>query len=158
HLAASRRARLLLVSRRGLPPRAQWDEWCALRSDRTAQTIAAVRALEAAGAEVEVAAADVTDAGAVAEIVALAHRRFGALHAGVHAAGVLDDGLIQLRPAARLAAVLAPKVRGALALDAATAATPPELMVLFSSVSGLAGIPGQSDYAAASTFLDAFAH
>jgi acyl transferase domain-containing protein/thioesterase domain-containing protein len=158
HLATTRRARLVLAGRTALPPRAQWQEWRALRRDRTSDVLAAIAAMEAAGAEVEVVAADVATPAGARAAVARAEQRFGALHGVLHAAGVLDDGLIQLRRPAQLDAVLAPKVRGAEQLDAATAHLEPELFVLFSSVSGLASIPGQCDYAAASTFLDAFAH
>ncbi|MBL8756621.1 MAG: SDR family NAD(P)-dependent oxidoreductase [Planctomycetes bacterium] len=158
HLARQR-AKLVLVGRRGLPPRATWDEWTALRlGDPVAAVIARVRDLERQGAEVEVVAADVADAEAMARVVRFVQGRFGALHGVVHAAGVLDDGPLMTRQRARVERMLAPKVRGAQVLDAATAALAPELFVLFGSTSGLHGIPGQCDYAAANAALDAFAH
>ncbi|MGE3174850.1 MAG: SDR family NAD(P)-dependent oxidoreductase [Planctomycetota bacterium] len=158
-LATRCRARLVLVSRRGLPPREAWDGWLALRpDDAVGRAIARVRALEAAGSEVLVCAADVGDLAAMTDVVARAQARFGALHGVFHAAGVLDDGPIQLRRAEQVERVLRPKVLGAQVLDAATAALEPGLMVLFASTSGLRGIPGQCDYAAANAFLDSFAH
>jgi acyl transferase domain-containing protein len=159
HLAATARARLVLVGRRGLPPRALWDEWLQLRpGDRTATLVQRVRELERRGAEVAIAAVDVTDRAAVAAVVRAARTQFGGLHGVVHAAGVLDDGLIQMRTPERTERMLAPKLRGAHVLDAATADHPPETFVVFGSTSGLAGIPGQCDYAAANAALDAFAH
>ncbi len=53
--------------------------------------------------------------------------------------------------------VLAPKVKGSLALDAALRGVRLDFLVLFSSVSSVLGLEGQCDYAAANAFLDAFA-
>ena len=159
HLADVAKARLVLLGRRGLPPRELWNRWLELRrGDAKAQLIQRVRELERRGAEVEVVAADVTDAAAMATVVRGVRARFGALHGIVHAAGVLDDGLIQMRTAEQSARMLRPKLQGAAVLDEVTKEQPPELFVVFGSTSGLAGIPGQCDYAAANAGLDAFAH
>ncbi|MEZ6036430.1 MAG: SDR family NAD(P)-dependent oxidoreductase [Planctomycetota bacterium] len=158
HLARRTEARLVLVSRRGLPPRLHWDEWLELRhGDPVAERIRRIRAMEAAGAEVEVIAADVTDRAAVERAVRAARQRFGALHGVVHTAGVLDDGPILTRQPAQTDRVLRPKVDGARVLDEVTADQPLDVFVVFGSTSGLAGIPGQCDYAAANAALDAFA-
>ncbi|MBL9075949.1 MAG: SDR family NAD(P)-dependent oxidoreductase [Planctomycetes bacterium] len=158
HLAQQAQAKLVLLGRRGLPPRELWDEWLRQRTgDRIAGLVQRVRELERRGAEVHVAAADVTDRAAIDRVVREARTRFGALHGVVHTAGVLDDGLIQSRAPERSERMLAPKLLGAQVLDAATADHPPELFVVFGSTSGLAGIPGQCDYAAANAALDAFA-
>jgi hypothetical protein len=63
-LAQSAQARLLLTSRTALPPRGEWDAWLQGHGadDRHAQAIVAVRAIEAAGGEVELAVADAADA------------------------------------------------------------------------------------------------
>ena len=158
HLARQAKARLVLLGRRGLPPRALWEEWLQQRAgDRVAGLVRRVRDLERLGAEVQVAAADVTDRDAIAAVVRDARTRFGGLHGVVHAAGVLDDGLIQTRTLQQTERMLRPKLTGARVLDEATADHPPELFVVFGSTSGLAGIPGQCDYAAANAGLDAFA-
>jgi acyl transferase domain-containing protein len=158
HLATTAKAKLVLLGRRGLPPRSLWNEWVALRpGDRTTGLVQRVQELERRGAEVQIAAADVTDRDAMAAVVRDARARFGGLHGIVHAAGVLDDGLIQTRTPERSDRMLAPKLVGARVLDEVTADHPPEVFVVFGSVSGLAGIPGQCDYAAANAGLDAFA-
>ncbi|HEX5054373.1 MAG TPA: SDR family NAD(P)-dependent oxidoreductase [Planctomycetota bacterium] len=158
HLVSAARCKLVLVARRGLPPRAVWDEWLELRAgDRIAELVQRVRELERRGGEVEVRAADVTDRQAMAEVVRAARLRFGALHGIVHAAGVLDDGLIQMRTPAQTERVMSPKLLGAAVLDEVTADLELEQFVVFASTSGLAGIPGQCDYAAANAGLDAFA-
>lgn len=77
-----------------------------------------------------------------------------------HAAGVLDDGLIDTQTPDRLAAVLAPKLGGWHLLERAvaqvTSGTKP-FVVHFSSMASLLGSPGQSNYCAANGALDALA-
>lgn len=102
-------------------------------------------------------AADVTDASRMAEVVREVIARFGRLDVVLHAAGVLDDGPLLGRTPEQLACVLAPKVRGTEALWQALQVSPPEVLVLFSSVSAVVGAPGQLDYAAANSYLDTFA-
>ncbi len=164
HLAATAKAKLVLVARGALPPREQWDTW--LRDNdpesSTGKRIRHVKALEALGAEVMVAAADVTDLGQMRQVVKQARARFGAIHGVLHTAGVLNDGVIQLKEAAIANKVLAPKLQGTLVLDAALAEggakeAPLDFLVLFSSISAFAGLAGQIDYAAANAFLDAYA-
>jgi amino acid adenylation domain-containing protein len=160
HLATAHAARLVLVGRTALPAPAERDAYVARhgRDDKISARIREIRALEAAGAEVMVAGADVTSLADMKRVVAEARARFGALHGVFHTAGVLDDGIIQLKTRERAAAVLAPKVQGTLALDEALAGVALDFMLLFSSVSALTGLTGQVDYAAANAFLDAFAH
>ena len=109
------------------------------------------------GARVEHAALDVNDADAVAALITDIRTRHGRLDGVLHAAGRLDDGAIGSKTAQSLAAVLAPKVAGTCHLDRALGAEPLDLFLLFGSISGALGNPGQADYAAANAFLDAFA-
>ncbi len=118
---------------------------------------ARLREMEAAGAEVLALAADVTSPASMAAALAAARERFGALHGVIHAAAVPGSGVMQLTSAEAAAAVLAPKVRGALVLEQLLAGEPLDFFVLCSSLSSLLGGPGQADYAAANAFLDAFA-
>ncbi|TDC77256.1 SDR family NAD(P)-dependent oxidoreductase, partial [Micromonospora sp. KC606] len=106
------------------------------------------------GAQVGVATCDLADRAAVARLLAevpAAHP----LTAVVHAAGVLDDGVLTALNPQRLDAVLGAKAGGALHLHELTAGL--SAFVLCSSVSGLLGGPGQGNYAAANSVLDALA-
>ena len=163
HLARRVQAKLVLIGRQGLPERKEWPAQLAngAASPAVARRIRKVMALEALGAEVLVVAADVTDAAQMKLALRHARARFGALHGVLHTAGVLADGVIQLKDASVASSVLAPKVQGTLALEAALADDPRapalDFLMLFSSISAFAGLAGQIDYAAANAFLDAYA-
>ncbi len=111
--------------------------------------------LAALGAEVTVAACDVTDPEALKALLAEVPEQHP-LTAVVHAAGILDDGLVESLTEDRLEAVLAPKTAAA-ALHEATAGTDLAAFVMYSSMSGTFGSPGQGNYAAANAYLDALA-
>ncbi|MFH8953505.1 type I polyketide synthase, partial [Streptomyces albidoflavus] len=110
--------------------------------------------LAAEGAEAVVAACDVSDPEALAELLT-AHP----VTAVVHAAGVLDDGVVTALTPERAAAVLGPKADAALHLDRLTRELGLDLtaFVLFSSAAGVFGNAGQAAYAGANSVLDALA-
>ncbi|MFF7634994.1 type I polyketide synthase [Kitasatospora sp. NPDC008050] len=140
-LARAGAEHLVLTSRRGLA------------ADGAAELAAELTAL---GARVTVAACDVADRAALAEVLAAVPAQFP-LTTVVHAAGVLDDGVLDALTPERLAGVLRPKVAAAVHLDELTRELDLSAFVLFSSFAGAFGGPGQGNYAAANAFLDALA-
>ncbi|WP_421109829.1 SDR family NAD(P)-dependent oxidoreductase, partial [Streptomyces sp. NEAU-S77] len=107
-------------------------------------------------AEVRIAAADVADATAVAELVAgvdPAHPMTGV----IHAAGALDDAMLTAQSPERLARVWAAKATAAANLHTATAHLRLGTFVMFSSFASDLGTPSQANYAAANAFCDALA-
>ncbi|MFI0822794.1 type I polyketide synthase, partial [Streptomyces sp. NPDC021115] len=106
------------------------------------------------GAQVRILSVDVTDADAVAELVAgiaPAHPLTGV----IHAAGVLDDAVLTSLTPRQVARVWEAKATVAAHLHAATADLPLGMFVTFSSAAGVVGNAGQAGYAAANAYVDA---
>jgi len=159
-LAQWRSVRLLLTGRTALPKRADWDRALAEQATDGAvgQAIAAVRDLEAAGADVIAAQADVADNQQMEAAIELARSRWGEIDGVIHAAGVAGDGrLAVLKSPAEAEAVLSPKVSGLAVLTRLLGARPLDFVALMSSINAVVGAPGLCDYAAANAVLDAFA-
>jgi polyketide synthase 12 len=108
------------------------------------------------GAEVTIVACDAGDRDALAGVVAAIPAEFP-LRGVVHAAGALRDGPVTAAGPDDLAAVWRPKAAGAWNLHQVTKDLDLAMFVMFSSLSGIAGNPGQSLYAAANVFLDLLA-
>ncbi|WP_139487920.1 SDR family NAD(P)-dependent oxidoreductase [Brevibacillus dissolubilis] len=113
--------------------------------------------LEALGADIVYRTADVTQQQDVESLIQSITQEYGTLNGIIHAAGVTQDNLIHKKTAEELQNVLAPKVSGVVYLDEATKHIALDLFVLFSSVAGAWGNPGQADYSTANAFMDAYA-
>ncbi|WP_234433338.1 SDR family NAD(P)-dependent oxidoreductase, partial [Streptomyces sp. NRRL WC-3549] len=127
------------------------------RSPLTEERRATLRDLRTTGLTVRYEAVDVTDRDALAALLARVADEHGPLTGVLHAAGVIHDNFVVRKSTEELDRVLAPKVTGLVHLDELTRDQPLELFVCFSSLAGALGNPGQSDYAAANAFMDAYA-
>ncbi|WP_423202408.1 type I polyketide synthase [Mycobacterium decipiens] len=112
--------------------------------------------LSARGVQVEVVACDVADRDAVTALLTRLPQQYP-LTGVIHAAGVLDDAVITSLTPQRVDTVLRAKVDAAWNLHELTRDLGVSAFVLFSSIAGTVGAPGQGNYAAANAFLDALA-
>ncbi|MFI9550073.1 type I polyketide synthase [Nonomuraea endophytica] len=127
------------------------------RSGEAAPGAATLRArLSAAGTKVTFAAADAGDRQALAEVIASVPAEYP-LTAVFHAAAALDDALIGDLTPERIDRALRAKAGGAEHLHELTKDLGLKAFVLFSSVAGLCGVPGQGNYAPGNAYLDALA-
>lgn len=128
------------------------------RRGASSVAIEALKELEQVGAHVVVAKGDVSREEDVARLLAEIARFMPPLRGIVHAAGVLDDGVLLQQDWDQFARVMASKVAGAWNLHMLTKNMALDFFVLFSSAASLLGSLGQGNYAAANGFLDALAH
>ncbi|WP_394845472.1 SDR family NAD(P)-dependent oxidoreductase [Pendulispora brunnea] len=128
-----------------------------LMGRNAASALESIAHLEAQGARVVLAQADVGDAEAVERVLLHIDAELPPLRGVVHAAGVLDDALLAAQDVARYQNVARPKVWGAHHLDRLTRGKGLDFFVLYSSVAAVLGSPGQANYAAANAYLDALA-
>jgi acyl transferase domain-containing protein/NADPH:quinone reductase-like Zn-dependent oxidoreductase/acyl carrier protein len=141
---ASKGARnLVLLSRRGA-------------ADDAAAPV--IEALQREGVRVRAFACDVADRLALSRVFEQVAGEMPPLRGIVHAAMVIDDGLVRGLDGARIREVLAPKVTGARNLDALSRDLALDFFVLYSSATTLFGNPGQASYVAANRYLEVLAH
>ena len=117
----------------------------------------AIDELRRQGVEVSVEVADVTDAAAIDQMLARIGSNLPPLGGVIHSVGVLSDGALGNQTWEKFEEVLWPKMLGAWHLHRATEDLDLDMFVLFSSVAGVMGNPGQSNHAAANAFLDQLA-
>jgi acyl transferase domain-containing protein/tryptophanase/acyl carrier protein len=128
------------------------------RSASGPETDRAVQELTELGAVVTYLPADISDKGDVEKLVRVIANGGQPLTGVIHAAGVIHDNFMVKKNVDEMARVLAPKVTGLVHLDEATKDCKLKHFIAFASSAGALGNIGQSDYAAANAFMDAYSH
>ncbi|MDZ8030982.1 polyketide synthase [Nostoc sp. DedSLP04] len=161
YLAKTVQAKLILIGRKGLPERSQWEQWLETHDsqDSISCKIQKMLVLEELGSEIEVKSADVANYEQMQVAVAEALEKFGQINGVIHAAGIAGGGIVQLKTQDLANSVLAPKVKGTLVLEEIFNLKNINLdfLVLCSSQSSILSEFGQVDYCAANAFLDIYA-
>lgn len=128
------------------------------RSAPTAEAQETIERLRAAGADVRVELGDVAEPGTADRLVAVATATGLPVRGVLHAAAVVEDATLTNISGELIDRCWTPKVYGAWHIHLATADQPLDWFCSFSSAAALVGSPGQGAYAAANSWLDAFAH
>jgi NAD(P)-dependent dehydrogenase (short-subunit alcohol dehydrogenase family)/acyl carrier protein len=160
HLARTRKAKLALLGRAGLPQREGWQQWLEEHGDgdEVSSKIRKVRELEAAGAEVLPLRADVSDEQQMLEAVARTAERFGRIDGVIHgaaAAANADKEISETTPA-DCRRQFQSKVRGLLMLEKVFQGRKLKFCLMLSSLSSVLGGMTFTAYAAANIFMDTF--
>jgi thioester reductase-like protein len=128
------------------------------RRKASSQVQETLNQLEQLGAKILVAQADVSNEEDVVRVLEAVEASMPSLRGIIHAAGILDDGILLQQNSEQFTRVMDPKVKGAWNLHILTQKLPLDFFVVFSSAASLLGSPGQGNYAAANAFMDALAH
>ncbi|WFR55598.1 type I polyketide synthase [Anaerocolumna sp. AGMB13025] len=116
-----------------------------------------LKEIQKLGAAIVYKQADVTDAVRVQGLIEEINKEYGNLHGILYCAGINRDNYIYKKTSEEFQTVLEPKVSGLLNLDQAAGDINLDFFILFSSIAGSLGNPGQADYAAANAFMDEYA-
>nr|VFJ43004.1 MAG: Acyl transferase domain-containing protein [Candidatus Kentron sp. DK] len=127
------------------------------RSEPSHEVRAVLQGLEEAGTRVEVIRTDISDRAQAADLFARIDAGMPPLKGVIHAAGLMDDGVLLQQNLARFRDVMAPKVAGSWHLHALTRNRELDFFISFSSVTSLLGALGQANHIAANAFVDALA-
>ena len=159
-LAEKYQAKIVLVGRKGLPPR---DSWSTIQSDPSATNatkdkIAAVLAMENAGSEVLVVGADVSIYQQLEQVFLETEKKFGKINGIIHGAGSVEHSAqaLQTTPWQHCEEQFSPKIIGTQVLDELLQTRDFDFCLLMSSLSSVLGGLGFGAYAAANSFMDTF--
>ncbi|MBK9330049.1 MAG: SDR family NAD(P)-dependent oxidoreductase [Sphingobacteriales bacterium] len=119
---------------------------------------AEIHPLEKKGIAVFSYLADIANESEVSHVVEQIKIRQPAIKGVFHAAGVLDDAMFENMTRERFEHTLQAKANGAWNLHRQFSDNSLDIFAVYSSVIGILGAAGQSNYAAANTFLDALVH
>ncbi|WP_017317668.1 type I polyketide synthase [Mastigocladopsis repens] len=163
YLAQTVQAKLVLISRSGLPERGEWEKWLTTHDDQdsVSNKIRKVQALEELGTEVLVKSADVADLEQMQALMSEVFERFGDLHGVIHAAGIVGEKAhtaIQETSLNECHSQFQSKVYGLFVLEKVLQGRKLDFCLLLSSLASVLGGLGFVAYSAANLFMDAFAH
>ena len=151
------KAHIILLNRSPLPAGGNWTslyEQCG--DSKLKEKFGIICQIEEKGSDIEYVIADVSDETAMEEAIKAIAQKYGKIDGIIHGAGVSADKPIMEKSKQEFMNVIAAKVYGTWILDKVTEQLNPDFMILFSSVATAFSAYGQSDYAAANAYIDAF--
>ncbi|MGC5775197.1 SDR family oxidoreductase [Paenibacillus pabuli] len=158
YLSSLRSVRIALLTRSEFPVREQWQTIVRNDLDHPFHDIIKhIVEIELSGSLIEVCACDVSNQNEMGTAIANLRNKYGSIHGVVHCAGIPGEGIIALKTLDSFKNTLSPKIFGTWLLHQLTINDPLDFFILCSSVSTVLYNPGESDYAAANSYLDGFA-
>ncbi|MHC5747806.1 MAG: type I polyketide synthase [Nostoc sp.] len=162
YLAKTVQAKLILLGRKDLPEKYQWQEWLATHDeqDSISRKIRKLQGILALGAEVLVISADVANEQQMHNAIAIATKKFGGINGVIHAAGNVEDARCAIVETSKAEAQsqFHPKVYGLFVLEKVLQGQELDFCQLTSSLASVLGGLGFISYSAANIFMDAFVH
>lgn len=156
-LSSKAKVKIILINRSTMPPKNEWTDIAKDNTDLSKSgRIKEMLEIEKNGSQVICLKGDVSKEDEISQCINMCRTMFGKINGIIHAAGVEGNGFLISKEEKNFRSVLAPKVRGTWLLDRLTADDNLDFFVVFSSVNTLMGIPGQGDYTAGNSYLDAF--
>ncbi|PKQ89070.1 hypothetical protein CXK86_21075 [Paenibacillus sp. BGI2013] len=158
HFANRHNVTLILAGRSDFPDRETWPAILEDNKDlEQCNKIKWIHSIENKGSTVGLYSVDTGDLQQVSRLMKNIREQYGKVDGIVHGAGVAGEGFLASKDAETFNRVLLPKVQGTWNMDQATAHDSLDFLVLFSTTSTLFSSPGQGDYSAANSYLDAYA-
>ncbi len=159
YLATRNKTNICLISRSEFPKRDEWNSILNKNEDyKLCKKINKIKEIEKQGSVVLCYSGDIVDMTSMQLIFSELRERFGNINGVIHGAGVAGDGFIIRRDKDLFKQVVAPKTLGTWILDKLTENDKLDFFVMHSSIASILAPPGQGDYTAANSYLDAFAY
>jgi len=155
HLASNFKCNLVLSGTRQLPDPERYDSYIAENKDAIASTIVFIREIESLGSKVTYVSTDVRSADSMRNSLAAIHAVHPRLDGIYFSALQLDDKMILQKEWPGYRNMIDMRVNGVDELIRQTRSEQLDFFVLFSSLAGITGNIGQSDYSASNVFMDA---
>ena len=155
-IADKAKVNFIFLNRTPMPQRSEWENLINNGDEKTIKKIKAILEMEIRGSVVECFGVDVADLQQVEDAVSAVKQRFGCINGVIHGAGVAGAGFLVNKEEIEIERVLRPKIFGTFVIDYVTKAEPLDFFILFSSGTSLFGDPGNGDYMAANSYLDAY--
>ncbi len=159
YLAERVQAALILVDCLEFPAKEEREQWVTTHDEQESisQTVKTIWELEEIGSDVLILKADVSDYDQMHNVVTYVEKQYGTINGVIHAAGVLDRGMMQMKIREEVEKIFTPKVLGTIVLDRILQKKNLDFFILCSSLHPFVGGAGLSVSTAADSFLDAFA-
>lgn len=158
YLSGNNAVNIVLLGRRPMPEKKDWDRYIEKNSDfKIRRAIETFKKIESNGSKVCYEMCDVSKPEQLNATIKKIRNKFHRINGVIHAAGNAGDGFIINKNLETFKNVVNPKIIGAVLLNEATKVDCPDFFVMFSSVAAILSLPGQSDYTAGNSFLDAYA-